>query len=193
MTRLLRFAAGSALGLVGSLLATGSALACIPIATLNLSETQAMPGAQIQATIRQANSKAGPVELHFGSVSGPLLTSSIPEVNGGLATSFTVPQTAAGDYIIVATQQLTPGVTTWGMPARAVIHVTTPGGPPVGASGLPPVVTQVRPAGLLADSSPDLTALALIALATAAAGLVIAGGAALVLGRGVKPQTARGE
>jgi len=193
MTRSIRFAAGSLIAVVAALMAGSSALACIPIATLNLSQTQANPGTVIQATMHQASSKAGVVDLHFGSVTGPVLASSIPDADGGLITSFTIPETAAGDYVVVATQKLTPGVSTWGMPARAVIHVTTPGGPPVGASGFPPVQTQVRPVGLVADSGPDLTALALIALATAAVGLMLAGGAAFLLGRGNQPQTARSE
>lgn len=193
MTRTVRFAAGAVIALTASLMAVSSALACIPIATLTLSQTQATPGTVVQAAMRQATSRAGAVELHFGSITGPVLASSIPNPDGGLTTSFTVPETTAGDYVIVATQALTPGVSTWGMPARAVIHVTTAGGPPVGASGFPPVQTQVRPVGLAADSGPDLTALALIALATAAVGLVLAGGAALLLGRSAQPQPARSE
>lgn len=191
MKNLVKLSVALVLSAVVTLFGAAYALACIPIATLNLSADQATPGTEVTAAMHQASSRAGPVTLHWDSADGPVLASVVPDPDAGLTTTFTVPQTAAGYHVVVATQDLNPGVATWGMPARAVMHVTTPGGLPVGSSTLPPVQTQTRPSGLVAGSGPDWALLAVIGVATAAVSLIAAGGAALILGRSPNPEAVR--
>ena len=184
----------SALGASGAALVVGAtqALACIPIATLNLSQTEAVPGTQITATMQQASSGAGPVTLHWNSATGPTLASATPGSSGGLTVTFAVPADAQGGYYtIVATQQLTLGTQTWGMPARAILHVTAPGGGPVNSQA-PARNVSGRPAGLVQDQLPAAWLLALVALAAAAVGLILVGVAAVTLGRrSARPEAAQ--
>lgn len=175
---------------LGVALGTWTAFACIPIAMLNLSPSEATPGSTVTATIIQiAGADAPPVTFHWQSVDGPILAVAQPTEKGTQAT-FTVPEVSkAGDYLVVATQPLRAGRQTWGMPARAVLHVVTPGGGPVvpaaGGTTIP-----ARPAGLVTDPGIGIGGLALIALAVAGAGLMLVGVATWAVSRGQgTPQT----
>lgn len=184
MRRSVRIVLALAVAAAASVLGAAAALACIPIATLNLSQQEAAPGAQMTASMHQASAAVGPVLLHWGAVDGPVLASAVPDPDSGLTVSFKLPDNAApGYYTVVATQDLKPGSATWGMPARAVVHVVSPGGAPVGESTLPSVPVLTRPTGLAVGGGPDIGLLAVIGLAAAAVGLLAAGGAALLLGR----------
>lgn len=192
MKRILRVGSAFATAVGATILGGAAALACIPIATLNLSQQEAAPGAQLSANMHQASAASGPVTLHYGAVDGPVLASAMPDPDAGLVVSFKLPDSAtAGYHTIIATQDLKQGSSTWGMPARAVVHVVAPGGAPVGESTLPAVPTQPRPVGLSVSGAPDYGVLAVIAMAAAAFGLLAAGGAALLLGRASVPATSR--
>ncbi|GAC1334013.1 MAG: hypothetical protein NVSMB17_15170 [Candidatus Dormibacteria bacterium] len=169
------------LGISAFSVAAVSALGCIPIATLSLSQGSAAPGTQLTATMQQANSKAGPVTLHWNSVDGPVLASAVP-AETGLSVTFTVPESPPGTYIVVATQDLKTDVATWGMPARAAFTVSGADGqsaaPPQASATRP----EARPTGLVSAGGPGAGVLVLVALGVAAVGLMAVGAAVLVAG-----------
>lgn len=131
-----------------------SAFACIPIAVLQLTPPEVAPGGTVNALIQEVSgSQVPPVTFHLNSVDGPVLATVQPGDNDTRAT-FTIPaNTPGGDYIIYATQpfkQYQEGqFPTWGMPAKAVLHVITPNAAAPIYAGDPAVVTQSRPAALV--------------------------------------------
>ncbi|GAC1505163.1 MAG: hypothetical protein NVS1B3_02980 [Candidatus Dormibacteraceae bacterium] len=168
-----------------------SILACIPIATLNLSQAEATPGSKITATMQQANTRAGDITLHWKTVDGPVLTTATPGA-GGMTATFTVPSDATGGYyLVIATQDSKPDVGTFGLPARAVLHVIGTGGSPINST-VPTSTVGARASGLAVDPGPDLGVLALVALAAAALGLIVVGTAALVVSRSPRIDIVRG-
>lgn len=174
------------------LVSASTILACIPIATLNLSQAEATPGSKITATMQQANTRAGDITLHWNAVDGPVLATATPGTTGGMTASFTVPNEAKGGYfLVIATQDAKPDVGTFGLPARAVIHVVGAGGSPVNST-VPTSTVPARASGLAVDPGPDLGVLALVALAAAAVGLIVVGTAALVVSRNPRADTVRG-
>ncbi|GAC1643506.1 MAG: hypothetical protein NVS9B11_13070 [Candidatus Dormibacteraceae bacterium] len=173
------------------LVSASTILACIPIATLNLSQAEATPGSKITATMQQASTRAGDITLHWNAVDGPVLATATPGV-GGMTATFNVPSDAKGGYfLVVATQDSKPDVGTFGLPARAVLHVVGSGGSPVNST-VPTSTVPARASGLAVDPGPDLGVLALVALAAAAVGLIVVGTAALVVSRNPRADTVRG-
>lgn len=107
------------------------AFACVPISMLNLSPSTVTPGQSVTASIQAISvnpgSSAPPVVFHWQTLNGPVLATANPGANGTSAT-FTVPSVqSSGDYLVVATQVQQTGSSTWGMPARAVLHVQVSG------------------------------------------------------------------
>lgn len=181
----LRIVVGSGLTVLALGVTGLVAYACIPIATLSLSQTTGAPGSEVQASIHAISGKdAPPVAFHWASVDGTVLATATP-TEGGTTASLTIPSSVSqsGDYLIIATQTLASGHETWGMPARAVIHVDVPGSvakAPANAA----VAGSSGPAGLTTGSGLGTAVLVLIAVATAAAGLLVVGGASVLAGRG---------
>jgi hypothetical protein len=181
------------------LMAASSAFACIPIAVLRLNPPSVAPGGTVNALIQEVSggSDVPPVTFHFKSIDGPVLATVQPGDNDTRAT-FTIPaNTPGGDYIIYAEQpfkQYQKGqFPTWGMPAKAVIHVITPDALTPIFAGDAAVQTQVRPSGLVAASKSKVSAakIVLIGLVT----LVVAGAivvAIATLGRKKSPAVAEG-
>lgn len=163
-----------------ALLAASAAYACIPIAVLQLSPPAVPPGGTVNALIQEVSgSKVPPVTFHFKSVDGPVLATVQPGDNDTRAT-FTIPaDTPGGDYLIYATQpfkQYDIGqFPTWGMPAKAVIHVLTPNASAQIYAGDAAVQTQVRASGLVASSKAHVSTatIILIAVVTLVVALVI--------------------
>lgn len=116
-----------------------------------------------------SGSQVPPVTFHFKTVDGPVLATVQPGDNDTRAT-FTIPAgTPGGDYLIWATQpfkQYSIGqFPTWGMPAKAVIHVLTPDAAQQVYAGDAAVQTQVRPSGLVASSKARVSTATVIVIA----------------------------
>lgn len=176
-----------ATAVVGAFIVTGVvAYACIPIATLNLSQSTGAPGGHVTASIHQVSgADSPPVVFHWATIDGAVLATVTP-ADSGTTADLVIPADVAksGDYMIIATETQKSGYETWGMPARAVIHVEVPGSPAsaAGTGGASPA--QTGPAGLATESGLAPGLLALIAVGTAALGLLIVGGITTAAGRG---------
>ena len=173
------------LGVAGGLavmtaLAIGAvvAFACVPISMLNLTPGTVSPGQSVTASIQAISvnpgSTAPPVVFHWQTLNGPILASVAPGAFGTTAT-FTVPSVSqSGDYLVVATQVQTQGSSTWGMPARSVLHVQVSGSS--AGSGLSnSVPATTNSAGLSSSSSLSPGLLALIAIGVAAVAVSLVG------------------
>ncbi len=151
------------------LIAASEAFACIPIAVLQLNPPAVAPGGTVNALIQEVSgSQVPPVTFHFKTIDGPVLATVQPGDNDTRAT-FQIPaDTPGGDYLIVATQpaKVYPKgqFPTWGMPAKAAIHVITPAGSPQVFAGDAAVQIQVRPVGLVPGTKSGLSALTVIAI-----------------------------
>ena len=153
------------------------AFACIPISMLNLTPNTVSPGQSVTASIQAISVNPGqtapPVVFHWQTLNGPVLATASPGAFGTSAT-FTVPSVqSSGDYLVVATQVQQTGSSTWGMPARSVLHVQVSGSS--GGSTLGNTVpATANTAGLSTSSalSPGLLALIGIGVAAIAVSLV---------------------
>lgn len=173
------------LGVAGSLavitaLAIGAvvAFACIPISMLSLTPNTVSPGQPVTASIQAISVNPGqtapPVVFHWQTLNGPVLATATPTAYGTSAT-FTVPSVQSnGDYLVVATQVQQTGSSTWGMPARAVLHVQVSGSS--GGSTLGTTVpATTNTAGLTTSSSLSPGLLALIGIGVAAVAVSLVG------------------
>ena len=154
------------------------AFACISMAMLSLSQSTVAPGDSVTASIPAISASSGqtapPVVFHWQTLNGPVLATVAPGATGTKAT-FTVPSVSqSGDYLVVATQVQQSGSSTWGMPARAVLHVQVSGsgaGTSLGNS----VPATTNTGGLSTSSSFSPGLLALIGLGVAAVAVSLVG------------------
>ncbi len=131
--------AGLVVGMLGAAVA-----ACTNLATITLSSESGHPGDTIALTgtsflVRtQGGLPPTPVEIHWKTADGPLLTKSTPDRTGTIVVTFNIPDSAPGPAIIIATQRRTvlnpnapdaPPMLTdeFGTPARATLRVLAPG------------------------------------------------------------------
>lgn len=154
------------------------AFACISMAMLNLTPNTVSPGQSVTASIQGISANPGqtipPVVFHWQTLNGPALATVTPGPNGTTAT-FTVPQvSSSGDYLVVATQTQSSGSSTWGMPARAVLHVQVSGSA-AGSSLGNSVPATTNAAGLSTSSSLSGGILALIGIGVAAVAVSLVG------------------
>jgi hypothetical protein len=163
-----------------------AAWACIPVATLNLSPATVKPGDTVTVSGQFYGTKSD-VTLHRATIDGPVLATTTPDEDGNIAATFQVPaDAAAGSFLIVATQPVVPGATTWGVPSRALVTVTRTGATP--AVGAPTAPIADRPATLEHTSSVSTGTLLLTALGVVGIGLFLAGAGAVFAAR--RPQAA---
>lgn len=116
--------------------------------------------------------------FHWNAVDGPVLATVQPGDSATTAT-FQIPADAkGGDYLIWATQpqMVYPKgqFPTWGMPAKASIHVTTPSGPPALFGADAALQTQTRAPALVARSRSGLSAAAIAGIAVGTALVALA-------------------
>lgn len=154
------------------------AFACIPISMLNLSPNTVSPGQTVTASIQAISVNPGqtapPVVFHWQTLTGQALATATPGQYGTTAT-FTVPQVSqSGDYLVIATQTQQQGSSTWGMPARAVLHVSVNGSAPANSSGSAAAASS-NTAGLATSSALSPGILALIAIGVAAVAVSLVG------------------
>lgn len=140
-----RLTVGVAAVVAGVTTVVAVAFACTNLATINLSAEAAHPGDSISLTgtsfpvpRAQSGLPPTPVEIHWQSPEGPLLAKVVPDRSGTIVTTFTIPESAPGPRVIVATQRRTmvnpntpdaPPVVAdeYGTPARATLRVLAPG------------------------------------------------------------------
>jgi hypothetical protein len=133
----------------------GATFACTNLATINLSTSMGKPGDAVTVTGSGFLSNAdempmdgmvmdmgpgssgtmdmsklpvrSPVVLHWNGAEGPVLGDAVPDRSGTISVLFTIPESPAGQYTVVAVQKNTHGVDVYGTPARAGIQVLGPG------------------------------------------------------------------
>lgn len=175
------------LGTMGAALVIGAspAWACTNLATLNLSNASGTSGTNVTVTgssfataksfATASASQAVPVQLHWNSVTGPVLATAIPDATGNISAAVTIPQAQPGYYVLVATQQV-KGVNEYGTPARAAFQVISPGQRPA----ITPSAGQSAGA---ATSSPSSTGVIALTVALGVAGLALFGAGATSFAR----------
>jgi hypothetical protein len=169
-----------------------SAFACIPIAVLRLTPADVAPGGTVNALIREiSGADVPPVTFHWKTVDGPVLATVQPGASATTA-SFQVPADAiGGDYLVWATQPLKVypkgQFPTWGMPAKASLHVVTPSGPPVLFGAGAAVQTQARSADLVAGKRSGLAAGVVVAIVVGTTLFALA--VVVLLARTVSPKS----
>lgn len=133
------------------LIVGGAASACTNLATVNLSSSMGKPGETITVTGTgfMANAaempmdgmdmdmSAGPmadmsvrlpVVIRWNGPDGPVLSTAVPDRSGTISVLFTIPETQAGHYAVVAVQKNVQGYDVYGTPARAPLQVLGLGG-----------------------------------------------------------------
>ena len=133
------------------LIVASAAFACTNLATVNLSSSMGKPGQAITVTGTgfMANAaempmdgmdmdmSAGPmadmsvrlpVVIRWNGPDGPVLSTAVPDRSGTISVLFTIPETQAGHYVVVAVQKNAHGYDVYGTPARAPLQVLGPGG-----------------------------------------------------------------
>jgi len=158
------------------------------VAQLQITPNQAKPGDEVTVFGPRGYGRTNPVEIHFGSVTGPVLGKFTP--NEELYALWgpgpvRIPDDAKpGVYSLYATQTLTPAEThIRGVPSRGEITVLGTGGAPVlGAKDAPALPDQSGP-GLVEEKPVSTGSIVLVALGVAGVGMFVAGGAALAASR----------
>lgn len=158
-----------------------AAWACVPVASLQVSPTEAAPGDTLTVTGRFYNEN--PVQLRWDGLDGRVLATITPD-NRAIAGTITVPRSAEpGNYVLVATQDAVADRTTWGIPSRALVTVVGEGGAPVMGAPVGGDVTTERAPALVQSDSVGAGEFALVALGVAGLALFTAGAGALMAGR----------
>ena len=189
--------------LIRSVLATGGAaalevLAASPswaphVAQLQVTPAQARPGEQVSVYGPRGYGPTNPVEVRWGSPTGPVLGTFQPNTESyaqwGPGT-VTIPADAkAGTYQLFATQNLTPGETyIRGIPSQASVQVVSATGAAPVLGGPPPAAASDQPiVGLEEEEETSTGSLVLLALGVAGGALFLGGGAAILVAR--RPQS----
>ena len=164
------------------------------VAQLQVTPTQARPGQEVSVYGPRGYGPANPVEVRWGSPTGPVLGTFQPNTEAyaqwGPGT-VTIPADARpGTYQLYATQNLNPGETyIRGIPSQATIQVVSPTGAAPVLSGPPPASTADQPVvGLVEEEETSAGRLVLLALGVAGGALFLGGAAAIVVAR--RPQRA---
>ena len=163
------------------------------VAQLQVTPGQAKPGQEVTVYGPRGYGPTNPVEVRWGSPTGPVLGSFQPNTEGyaqwGPGT-VTIPADAkAGTYQLFATQNLTPGETyIRGIPSQASIQVISATGAAPVLSGPPPEPGADNPViGLEEEETTSTGSLVLVALGVAGAALFLGGAGAIAVARS-RPQ-----
>lgn len=115
-------------------LAASIAYACVSLATLSVSNGTGTVGQTVSGTGTGFSGMMGtvgtnvsatpsPVEIHFGSRSGDVVWTGLPNGTGQISFAFNLPQVAPGQHVIFATQTSATGTAVGGTPARGLVEV----------------------------------------------------------------------
>lgn len=125
-----RFAVVAAL-VVSGLLAAAAPVRASTLATLEVSTTRVSPGVEVSFRGWYYND-VNPVVIRWKALDGPVLATVAPDTFGvvhnhfrSIAGTLRIPPDAQpGTHVLLATQDFAPpGKITWGVPARAEVHV----------------------------------------------------------------------
>ena len=139
------------------------AYACTSIATVATSAPSALAGANVVVSGKgftphdAGDTNSEPAKIRFDDIDGPVVATANPSpaADGGkFSISISVPGLAAGDHVLVVTQNGSDGRPAYGTPARSVLTVLAPPAAPAAA----PVVAGLVPALGEAFVIPTLTA-----------------------------------
>ncbi|MBV8528095.1 MAG: hypothetical protein JOZ75_07250 [Candidatus Dormibacteraeota bacterium] len=151
--------------------------ACVSVASLTATPQSVQPGGVV--TVNGGDYVPGfPVQIHLDTPTGPTLaTVASPTGPSSMRSAFKVDVTlpsglSSGQHTLLATQDAHN--MTSGIPARAVIYVGT---------GVPAAPQSTRSAAPVVDTGLSVGALALIAVAAAAAGLLVLGAVVVLTSR----------
>ena len=156
-----RVAVLAAVGIVAvPLTVVAAAFGCANLASVKLNKAGAKSGDTVSFVGRNFNTSpaASPVQVRWNSRTGKVLYEGRP-VNNKLKGTFTVPQAAAGFYVIVATQLGPNGRLASGTPGRAPLKVRASS-----SSGafVPPAGSGEGPAGYAPFAVGGLLSIALL-------------------------------
>jgi hypothetical protein len=186
-----------AAGAAGAMLLVAAGPSWAPhVAQLQVTPTQARPGQDISVYGPRGYGPTNPVEVRWGSPTGPVLGTFQPNTEAYAQWgpgSVTVPADAKpGTYQLYATQNLTPGETyIRGIPSQATIQVVAGTGAAPVVSG--PVATPAGDQPVVGLSEEDTTStgrLVVLALGVAGAALFVGGVVAILVSR--RPQRGTG-
>jgi len=160
------------------------AYACVSLATLSLSSDSGTVGSTVTgsgkgfsgmmgAVATNVPAQPSPVDIRFGSRSGPVLWTGLPSNTGEINFSFQVPASEPGEAVVFATQYNANGSAVSGTPARASFTVTAPPAAPAAPAAAvvepAPAVTPAPAAAPAATPAPARVRVAPRATPTAAA------------------------
>ena len=195
---------GTSRWLVRTSLALGGAVASIlvlaapswapHVAQLQVTPAQARPGQEVSVYGPRGYGPATPVEIRWGSPSGPVLGTFQPNTESYAAFgpgTITIPADAkAGTYQIFATQNLNPNETyIRGVPSQATVQVVSATGAAPVLAG-PPPQTEEEQVGLLEEEETSMGSLVVLALGVAGGALFLGGAVAILVAR--RPQASPG-
>lgn len=128
--------------------AASLAYACTGLATISTSPGSAVAGATVTVDARgfaphdPSDGRTSPAEIRMDSMTGPVIGTASPssaKSGGNFSVQITVPAVAAGDHVLIATQNGADGRPSYGTPARTVFTVDpTPAAAPVAAAAAAP-------------------------------------------------------
>ena len=159
------------------------------IAQLQVTPGQAKAGEEVTVFGPRGYGRFTPVEVRWGSDTGPLLGTFTPNEESyamwGPGTVRIPEDAKPGVHSLYATQRLTAADThIRGVPARGEITVVGTGGTPViGATTDAPALPDQSGPGLVEDEPVSTGTVVLVALGVAGVGMFLAGGAALAASR----------
>ena len=156
-----------------SLIVGAAAFACTNLATLNLSSTAGKAGDVVTVTgssfaVGRGDAPTLPVQLRWNGVDGAVLAETVPDRAGNISATFTVPESAPGYYVLVATQKDARGVDTYGTPARASYQI-------LGANGQSVVTPSAAATAASLPSEPSSSGIIALTLALGVVGLGLFG------------------
>lgn len=192
-SRVVRWGAGALL--VSAFLFASATPSFAPhVAQLQVSPAQAKAGQEVTVFGPRGYARTNPVEIHGGTVDGPLLGTFQPNEElyalWGPGTIKLPDNLKPGVYALYATQTVTPAEThIRGIPARGEITILAPGGAPVLSAAPPGTFDEQTPVPLLEEKPVSNGAVLLVALGVAGGALFLAGTGAAVASRRRSAQT----
>jgi len=140
--------------------AASLAYACTGLATITTSPGSAVAGATVTVDARgfaphdPSDARTSPAEIRMDSMTGPVIGTASPSSarsGGNFSVQITVPAVAAGDHVLIATQNGADGRPSYGTPARTVFTVEPTPAPAAAAVAAAPASPSVAaPAAVVA-------------------------------------------